>query len=200
MANQYVMGIDIGTSGCKTLIIDDRGRVVARATEEYPLSTPHPGWSEQNPEHWWQAVRTTVQRVTHQFEDTGAIKGIGLSGQMHGLVALDSSGHVLRPCILWNDQRTGRQCQEIHQAVGGIAKLLKLDQQSDASRLHRREDLVGSPERTGIYEKIRFCLNPKDYIRFTAHRRVCHRSFRRLGDGPVRRAQANLVPPPPGTS
>jgi len=166
MANQCVMGIDIGTSGCKTLIIDDRGRVLARATEEYPLSTPHPGWSEQNPEHWWQAVRTTVQRVTHEFEDTGAIKGIGLSGQMHGLVALDSSGHVLRPCILWNDQRTGRQCQEIHQAVGGIAELLKLTNNQMLPGYTGGKILWVRQNEPDIYAKIRFCLNPKDYIRF----------------------------------
>ena len=165
MAHQYVAGIDIGTSGCKTLIIDDRGRVVARATEEYPLSTPHPGWSEQDPERWWQAVRTTVQRVTHEFEDTGAIKGLGLSGQMHGLVALDSSGHVLRPAILWNDQRTGRQCQEIHQAVGGIAELLKLTNNQMLPGYTGGKILWVRQNEPAIYEKIRFCLNPKDYIR-----------------------------------
>ena len=166
MAHQYVIGIDIGTSGCKTLVIDDEGRVVARATEEYPLFTPHPGWSEQNPEHWWQAVRTTVQRVIRGFGNTGTIKGIGLSGQMHGLVALDPDGRVLRPCILWNDQRTGRQCVEIHEAVGGIAELLKLTNNQMLPGYTGGKILWVRQNEPHIFEKIRFCLNPKDYIRF----------------------------------
>ena len=165
MMRQYIMGIDIGTSGCKTLIIDDRGRVVARATEEYPLSTPHPGWSEQQPEHWWQAVISTVRRVVKDFEKAGDIKVIGLSGQMHGLVALDRNGSVLRPSILWNDQRTGRQCQEIHDAVGGIDGLLKLTNNQMLPGYTGGKILWVRQHEPQVYEQIRVCLNPKDYIR-----------------------------------
>ena len=89
MANQFVIGIDIGTSGCKSLLINDQGDVVARELEEYPLFTPKPGWSEQNPEDWWQAVKITVKRLLRGFHSVHDIKVIGLSGQMHGLVALD---------------------------------------------------------------------------------------------------------------
>jgi len=109
MKRQFVVGIDIGTSGCKSLLIDDRGQVAARASEEYPLSTPKPGWSEQNPEDWWQAVKIKVKRPVKGFNSVNDIKVIGLSGQMHGLVALDKDSRVLRPCILWNDQRLRRQ-------------------------------------------------------------------------------------------
>jgi xylulokinase len=166
MARQYVMGIDIGTSGCKTLIIDDQGRVVTKATEEYPLSTPHPGWSEQDPENWWVAVTSTVRRVIKGFDGIDAIKAIGLSGQMHGLVALARDGQVLRPCILWNDQRTGKQCQEIHQAVGGIAELLKLTNNQMLPGYTGGKILWVRENEPGLYEKIHVCLNPKDYIRF----------------------------------
>ena len=109
MKRQFVVGIDIGTSGCKSLLIDDRGQVVARASEEYPLSIPKPGWSEQNPEDWWQAVKITVKRLVKGFNSVNDIKVIRLSGQMHGLVALDKDSRLLRPCILWNDQRRLRR-------------------------------------------------------------------------------------------
>jgi xylulokinase len=166
MAQQFIIGIDIGTSGCKTLIIDDRGSVVARATEEYPLSTLHPGWSEQQPEHWWQAVISTVRRVGKDFKRAGDIKVIGLSGQMHGLVALDHKGGVLRPAILWNDQRTGRQCQEIHEAVGGIDGLLKLTNNQMLPGYTGGKILWVRRHEPQVYEQIRVCLNPKDYIRY----------------------------------
>jgi len=166
MAEQYIMGIDIGTSGCKTLIIDQNGRVAGRAIAEYPLSTPRPGWSEQDPEHWWQAVQTTVRGVLQEFDRACDIKAIGLSGQMHGLVALQENGQVLRPAILWNDQRTGKQCEEIHQRCGGLEGLLKLTNNrmlpgyTGGKILWLREN---EPEN---YEKMFIFLNPKDYIRF----------------------------------
>ncbi len=166
MAQQFVIGIDIGTSGCKSLIIDDRGRVVARALEEYPLSNPHPGWSEQNPEDWWQACRTTIRQLLKNFSAAGSIRAIGLSGQMHGLVALARGGQVLRPCILWNDQRTGKQCQEIHRAVGGIAELLKLTNNQMLPGYTGGKILWVRENEPRLYEKIHVCLNPKDYIRF----------------------------------
>ena len=126
MADRFIMGIDIGTSGCKTLLIDEQGNVVARAIEEYPLCTPQPGWSEQDPEDWWRAVKDTVRRVMNDFSNAGDLKAIGLSGQMHGLVALDKDGRVLRPSILWNDQRTGDQCRQVVDKAGGLDGLLAL--------------------------------------------------------------------------
>jgi xylulokinase len=166
MAQQFVMGIDIGTSGCKTLIIDDQGKVVGRQTEETPLSTPRPGWSEQNPEDWWEAVKVTVQRVMKGFDGTKDIKAIGLSGQMHGLVALDKAGAVLRPSILWNDQRTGEQCQQIHDAAGGVEGLLKLTNNRMLPGYTGGKILWVRQNEPDVYEKIKTILNPKDYVRF----------------------------------
>ena len=166
MSKQYVIGIDIGTSGCKTLIIDHQGAVVGRAVEEYPLFTPRTGWSEQEPAHWWQAVLTTLQKVLDGFPSVGDIKGIGLSGQMHGLVALDAKGGVLRRAILWNDQRTGEQCRKIHALAGGIEGLLKLTNNQMLPGYTGGKILWLRENEPDIYEKTRRILNPKDYIRY----------------------------------
>src|SRR5690554_3462620 len=103
----FLLGIDIGTSGTKTVLFDEKGSTVASALSEYHMYQPHIGWAEQNPEDWWEAVVNTISQVV---ESSGIkpsdIKGIGLSGQMHGMVLLDKSGQVLRPSIIWCDQRT----------------------------------------------------------------------------------------------
>lgn len=166
MEKAYVIGIDIGTSGCKTLIIDQSGNIAAKAVVEYPLSTPRPGWSEQDPEHWWQAVKSTLGKTLANFDQPEAIKGIGLSGQMHGLVALDKDGEVLRPAILWNDQRTEKQCREIHDAVGGIQGLLKLTNNRMLPGYTGGKILWVRDNEPQIYDKIHTILNPKDYIRY----------------------------------
>lgn len=166
MSQQYVIGIDIGTSGCKTLIIDGNGQVVARALEEYPLSTPQPGWSEQDPEHWWQAVKNTVKKSVGAFDHVADIIAIGLSGQMHGLVGLDKNRHVLRPAILWNDQRTGRQCQEIHDLAGGVRGLLKLTNNRMLPGYTGGKIIWLRQNEPHLYEKLNILLNPKDYIRY----------------------------------
>ncbi len=166
MENAYVIGIDIGTSGCKTLIIDQEGKIAAKAVEEYPLFTPRPGWSEQNPEDWWQAVKSTLTKTLADFRDRTAIKGIGLSGQMHGLVALDKEGAVLRPAILWNDQRTEKQCREIHDTVGGIEGLLKLTNNQMLPGYTGGKILWVRENEPHIYEKFHALLNPKDYVRY----------------------------------
>ena len=103
----YVLGIDIGTSGTKTILFDEKGKDISSAFKDYPLYQPQIGWAEQKPEDWWEAVVFTIssaiQKSGVNIED---IKGIGLSGQMHGLVMLDKEGQVLRPSIIWCDQRT----------------------------------------------------------------------------------------------
>ena len=115
----YLLGIDIGTSGTKTLITDVEGNIVASVVEEYPLDTPKPGWAEQDPAHWWRATVETTRRVIEKAGINAAdIKGVGLSGQMHGSVFLDSSYEVIRPAILWCDQRTAEQCRWITEKVG----------------------------------------------------------------------------------
>src|SRR4051794_31747838 len=108
-----VVGLDVGTTAVKALALSEDGSIVARAEREYGLSTPRPGWSEQDPEDWWRATEEALAAL-----DVGRADGIGLSGQMHGLVALDSADAVIRPGILWNDQRTGAECAEIEQRVG----------------------------------------------------------------------------------
>ena len=99
------IGIDLGTSACKLLLVDGTGQVQNTVTKEYPLSFPRPGWSEQDPAHWRQAVLEGVPELLTGF-DAAQVKGIGCGGQMHGLVALDRTDAVLRPAILWNDGRT----------------------------------------------------------------------------------------------
>lgn len=162
----YLLGIDIGTSGAKALLIDAEGAVVASATEEYPLYTPRPLWAEQDPEDWWRAtvgaIRTVLERSGVHAED---VAGLGLTGQMHGMVALDASGQVLRPCIMWNDQRTALQCAEIMDTVGrerflALTGNLALPGFTAPKILWVREN---EPE---IYRRIAKVLLPKDYIRY----------------------------------
>ena len=105
-----LLGLDVGTSGAKALLIGPSGQVLAAATESYPLHTPHPLWTEQDPQAWWEACATAIRRVLAQGRvQPGDVEGIGLTGQMHGLVLLDAAGDVVRPAILWNDQRTADQ-------------------------------------------------------------------------------------------
>ncbi len=108
----YLIGVDLGTSGTKTALFDEGGRRVASRTIEYPLSQPRNGWAEQDPRDWWRAACETIRSVIAESGvDAGEIKGVGLSGQMHGLVMLDAAGEVLRPAILWCDGRTGAECR-----------------------------------------------------------------------------------------
>ena len=102
-----LVGLDVGTTGVKAIAISSSGDVVARAEAGYPLSTPQPGWAEQDPEDWWRAAQEALAALQVQPA------AVGLSGQMQGLVVLDSEERVLRPAILWNDQRTAAECAEI---------------------------------------------------------------------------------------
>src|SRR5438132_533117 len=111
-----LLGLDIGTSGARAIAIDLAGNVLVAATEEYPLATPRPGWTEQEPEDWWAACQAVLRRVVSECGQPPL--ALGLTGQMHGAVFLDESDHVIRPALLWNDQRTHRQCQEITDKVG----------------------------------------------------------------------------------
>ena len=116
---EALIGIDVGTSGVKAIAISPQGDVLATAEEGYPLSTPQPGWSEQDPEDWWRAAERALAALG------GEPTAIGLSGQMHGLVVLDDRDRVLRPAILWNDQRTAAECAEIEEQVG-LTRLIQL--------------------------------------------------------------------------
>jgi xylulokinase len=152
-----VIGLDIGTTSAKAIALDPEGTVVASATEEYPLSTPQPGWAEQDPELWWQATQRCLSRLPDG--------PVGLSGQMHGLVVLDEHGEVLRPAILWNDQRTGAECAEIEQRVG-LDRLIELTGNRALTGFTAPKLLWLRNHEPDTYARIRHVLLPKDYVRF----------------------------------
>ena len=111
---EYLIGIDVGTSATKTVLFDKKGNIIASASREYPLYQPHNGWAEQKPEDWRDAVIATVEDVVKKAgAGKDEVKGIGISGQMHGLVMLDEAGNVTRPSIIWCDQRTGEEVEEM---------------------------------------------------------------------------------------
>ena len=115
----YLLGIDSSTTGVKALLIDEDGVVAGTATTELSLSTPYPLWSEQDPADWWDGAVNSIKRVLSDTAISGDdIAAIGLTGQMHGLTLLDEVGRVLRPAMLWNDQRTGAQCDQIRARLG----------------------------------------------------------------------------------
>ncbi len=123
----YYLGIDIGTSGAKTLVTNAKGQVLGEGVAEYPLYQPKPGWTEQDPEDWWQGVIKSVRQAVEAAKIDGQqVRAIGLSGQMHGSVFLDSKGAVIRKALLWNDQRTAAECTEITERAGGRKQLIKL--------------------------------------------------------------------------
>ncbi|MBQ6371915.1 MAG: xylulokinase [Oscillospiraceae bacterium] len=161
MSDKYLIGIDVGTSGCKIIAVDE-GRVVASKTVAYPLSRPKAGWSEQNPADWWEGVCTGLRAVTEGISDK--IAGVSMSGQMHGMVALDKDLNVIRPAILWNDQRTEKQCDEITATAGGLDGLLgytnnmMLTGYTGGKILWVKEN---EPENYARFFKV---INPKDYI------------------------------------
>jgi xylulokinase len=162
----YLLGIDVGTTGAKALLVNEKGEIVARSTHEYPLHTPRPGWAEQDPADWWQATVNAIRdAASAPGIKPGEIAGMGLSGQMHGSVFLDAKNEVIRPAILWCDQRTADQCDWITRTAG-------------------RDTVVAetcNPVLTGFtapkivwlrqnepdaYARVRKVLLPKDYIRF----------------------------------
>ena len=160
------LGIDIGTSGTKTLAVREDGTILASATEEYPLSAPQPGWSEQDPAHWWRATRDSVRKVLADAElSAGDVKGVGLSGQMHGSVFLDGAGEVIRPALLWNDQRTAKQCADITAAAGGRDELIRMVANPALTGFTAPKILWLREHEPRHYDRLRKVLLPKDYVR-----------------------------------
>jgi xylulokinase len=161
---RYFIGIDVSTTASKALVIDEQGAVITSQSYPHNLSTPRPLWSEQDPENWWQATSSALRDVLKRVSPDD-IAGVGLTGQMHGLTPLDQDGNVLRPAILWNDQRSGPQCAEITDKVG-------------AKRLYQMVGSILLPGFTApkirwlrqnepdIYRRIGHVLLPKDYVRF----------------------------------
>ncbi|MGH2934487.1 MAG: xylulokinase [Gaiellaceae bacterium] len=153
-----LVGIDVGTTAVKALAVSPTGEVLARAEREYPLSSPEPGWSEQDPEEWVRAAEAALA----ELGDSGPV---GFSGQMHGLVCLDAAGNVLRPAILWNDQRTAAQCAEIEERVGP-ERLVELTGNRALTGFTAPKLLWVREHEPDVYARITHVLLPKDYVRY----------------------------------
>ena len=159
---KYLVGIDVGTSAVKTVLFDEKLNKIRSETVEYPLYQPHNGWAEQNPDDWWSATLRSLEKAT---ESVDRIDGIGLSGQMHGLVMLDRNGDVLRPAIIWCDQRTEKECTQITDIVGRD-KLIEITANPALTGFTASKIMWVKNNEPEIYEKCRHILLPKDYIRF----------------------------------
>ncbi len=159
MSEAVLVGLDVGTSGLKALAVSTSGHVVGRAERPYGMAMPRPGWAEQEPEDWWGAAQGALA-------DLGVEpSAIGFSGQMHGLVALDERGDVLRPAILWNDGRTATECAEIEERVG-LERLISLTGNRALTGFTAPKLLWLRHHETETYARIRHILLPKDYVRF----------------------------------
>ena len=157
-----VIGLDIGTSGARAVALNESGEVVAEAAQEYPLLSPRPGWTEQNPEDWWLASRKVLSEVAASTK--GNVDGIGLTGQMHGSVFLDANDQVIRPALLWNDQRTAAQCIEITDRVGR-ERLLAIAGNPALTGFQAPKLLWLREAEPANYKRIAHVLLPKDFIR-----------------------------------
>lgn len=162
----YFLGIDTSTTSSKALVMDDRGEVLAVASSPHTLSTPKPLWSEQNPQEWWEAVAASIRAVLEKAGLRGEdVTAIGLTGQMHGLVLLDGDGRVLRPAILWNDQRTQSQCDEIHQRIGKET-FIRITGNVALTGFTAPKILWVQENEPDVFVRARHVLLPKDYIRY----------------------------------
>ncbi len=160
------IGVDVGTTGARGVAVDQDGRVVGSATSSYPLLSPRPKWTEQDPAEWWAGATGVLGAVGRQVEDGGEqVSGIGLTGQMHGSVFLDSAGDVIRPALLWNDQRTAKQCEEITERVGS-RQLVQITGNPALTGFQAPKVLWLRDEEPEHYERVARILLPKDYVRY----------------------------------
>lgn len=157
------LGVDIGTSGCKSLLLSSAGKVLGTETAAYDFQQPRPGWSEQDPKVWRAGARDTVGKLLQKVN--ADIQCIGLSGQMHGMTALDSAHRVIRPAILWNDQRNEEECDQITESAGGIAELAKLTGNRMLPGFTGGKILWYRRHEPELFAQTRLILNPKDYLR-----------------------------------
>lgn len=163
---KYVIGIDLGTSATKTVLFDEKGTIISSASREYELFQPHNGWAEQNPEDWYNAAISTLKSVISESGiNSEDIVSLGISGQMHGLVMLDEECNVLRPSILWCDQRTGKECDELTEMLGRDT-LIKITANPALTGFTASKILWVKNNEPEIFEKCRHILLPKDYLRF----------------------------------
>jgi xylulokinase len=166
MATQYFLGVDVSTTATKALLIDVDGTVLTTASSEYTFETPRPLWSKQDPALWWGGAQKSIRAAIQQSGiDSGLIQGVGLTGQMHGLVLLDERGEVLRPAILWNDQRTQAQCDEIHARIGR-ENFIDISGNLALTGFTAPKILWVAQNEPDVYRRIRHVLLPKDYLRY----------------------------------
>ncbi len=158
------IGIDLGTSAVKLLLVDEKGRVRNTVTREYPCSFPQPGWSEQSPEDWWDAVQNGIRQLTDQ-QNAEDIRGIGCGGQMHGLVVLDEEDKIIRPAILWNDGRTAEETDYLNNVVGKD-KLSELTANIAFAGFTAPKILWLRKNEPDNFRRIRKIMLPKDYINY----------------------------------
>src|SRR5512142_2945913 len=162
----YFLGIDTSTTGSKALILDERGKVRGVASSPHTLQSPKPLWSEQNPEEWWHATAASIRSVLNKTGvESEEIEAVGLTGQMHGLVLLDKAGQVLRPAILWNDQRTQSQCDEIHTRIGK-ARFIQITGNVALTGFTALKILWVQENEPEVFAKAKHLLLPKDYLRY----------------------------------
>jgi xylulokinase len=157
-----LVGVDVGTSGTRALAVTTEGELVAEATRPHELLTPRPGWTEQQPAEWWQACKGVLAEVAAAG---GEIVGLGVTGQMHGSVFLDASGEVIRPALLWNDQRTAAECDEITARVGE-GRLLELAGNPALTGFQAPKILWLARNEPDAFARVASVLLPKDYVRF----------------------------------
>jgi xylulokinase len=156
-----LVGVDVGTGGARAVAIDGSGEIVAEASVEYPLHTPRPGWTEQDPEDWWEGAKEVLAKVASEADE---VAGIGLTGQMHGSVFIDGSDRVVRPALLWNDQRTQAQCDAITQAVGK-ERLISISGNPALTGFQAPKIVWLRDEEPENYGRVSRVLLPKDYVR-----------------------------------
>lgn len=157
-----LVGLDIGTSGARAVAVNEAGEMIAESSVDYPLQQPHPGWTEQNPEDWWEAAKEVLGDFAKRVDDQ--IVGLGLTGQMHGSVFLDSSDEVIRPAILWNDQRTAAQCEKITDSVGA-ERLISIAGNPAITGFQAPKIIWLRDEEPENFDRIARVLLPKDYVR-----------------------------------
>lgn len=163
---EYLIGIDLGTSGTKTVLFDRNGEAAASATIEYPMYQEKNGWAEQEPADWWNAAAGTIRTVVAESGvEPADIKGVGISGQMHGLVMLDAGGQVLRRSIIWCDQRTAAECEEITEKVGA-QRLIEITANPALTGFTASKILWVRRHEPETYRKCAHILLPKDYVRY----------------------------------
>ncbi|MCI7499265.1 MAG: FGGY family carbohydrate kinase, partial [Oscillospiraceae bacterium] len=163
---RYVIGVDLGTSGTKTVLFDEKGTVIASMTIEYPMYQPKNGYAEQDPADWYNAAVNTIKGVIAKSGvSKDDIVGVGLSGQMHGLVMLDENNEVIRKSIIWCDQRTAAEVEEMNEKVGR-EKLIEITANPALTGWTAAKILWVKNKEPENYAKCRHILLPKDYIRF----------------------------------